>query len=156
MIYRAKLDDFSFILDCSRRLVAESSYAYATVCPEKIFDLLMSDSIAFFIATTKVDGKEDGKEEPIGFIGVACQEFFFSKEKMVNDLGFFIAPKYRGGTAAVRLLAAAKKWAKSMGVKQFFIGQTVSNKVDATRNFYERQGFSICGVNAILNLKEDI
>lgn len=146
MIRKANHHDYNTILQFAREMVSESIYPYATVNPDKVFDLFMADNVSFFLA------QDDENQEPVGFICLIREPFFFSDELCARDLALFISKDKRGGPYAKELLQAAQRWAQGAGVKQLFIGQTVGHRVDATRRFYERAGFAIAGFNTVMNL----
>lgn len=145
MIREAKIADLGILLTLSAGIVEGSGYPYATISPTKLAELLCCKDVKYWFAFKG--------DEPIGFIGVMIEPFFFSDELRASDVGFFIKKEHRGGSSALRLLNVAKDWAMQRNVRQFFIGQNVGNKVDSTRSFYERNGFEVCGFNAILNFK---
>jgi GNAT superfamily N-acetyltransferase len=89
---------------------------------------------------------------PIGFISACIVPFFFSDYERACDLGFYVCPAHRGGSAAIRLLHTREKWAKQMGAKEFCMGQSLGGKVDQMRSFYERNGYTVCGFNSMKDL----
>ena len=90
----------------------------------------------------------------IGFISGMHQEYFFSSNKKVSDLGFYILPEYRGSRAAIKLLKELENWAKSFGVEDLYLGQTTAINIEKTQKFYERLGYKTVGFNTVKHLKD--
>ena len=55
-------------------------------------------------------------------------EYFFSKEKLTNDLGLFVSKDYRKSRLALLLLKEYVSWGKSMGVKEITMGSSNGHK----------------------------
>lgn len=86
---------------------------------------------------------DDG--EPIGFIAVGSVDMLFSTERTVDDLGLFVLPRWRGTTAAVRLLRSMEGWASGRG-RVIRLGVTTgTNDAQATK-FFQRFGYRQTGV----------
>jgi len=69
-------------------------------------------------------------------------EFFFSRVRVSSDLLLYIAPKYRGGSLATRLLVAYEKWAESIeGVAEIQGGVSAGIEDELAKKLYERRGY---------------
>ena len=122
-------------------MVAASVFNHAIPSYEKIRELFNYPKTATFFS---YEG-----ELVTGFISIIIAPFFFSDVERASDLGFYIRPEHRGGSAAVRLLRAAENWAKSMGCKELYMGHSVGGKVDQMKQFYLRNGYRIGGFNSM-------
>lgn len=83
--------------------------------------------------------------DPIGFIAVGCAPMIFSNDKTIDDLGLFVLPRKRGGTAALRLVKAMEHWAKAKG-SCIRLGITTGTNNSAAQKFLERFGYVQTGV----------
>ena len=131
---------FGFVCD----MVKDSVFPYAVPTRERVHENYFYPRTGNFLA---YDG-----DIPVGFVSACVVPFFWSDYQRASDLGFYVKPDYRGSSAAPRLLRAIENWARSMGAKQFCMGQSLGGKVDAMRAFYERSGYQICGFNSVKEL----
>ena len=60
-------------------------------------------------------------------------------------------PEYRGGIAAVRLVAAYVQWARKGGAKIITVGVTAGIDNDAAIAFYKAMGFHESGVQLMMD-----
>ena len=131
---------FAFVCD----MVGDSVFPYAVPSRERVWEHYFYPRTGNFLA---FDG-----DQPVGFVSACVVPFFWSDYQRATDLGFYVKPQYRGSSAAPRLLRAIENWARSMGAKQFCMGQSLGGKVEAMRSFYERAGYQICGFNSVKDL----
>ncbi len=110
----------------------------ATVVAELIEEWLVGDTHRCFIAL------QDDK--PIGFIAVYLTYYYFNNLPFVTDLAFYVDRAYRHTTAAIRLLTAAKVWAKSQDAAAIHLGITASHDPESTGRLYEKAGYAPWGV----------
>lgn len=84
-----------------------------------------------------------------GFHMGNVQEYFFSKEKMAQSISFYVAPEYRGSSAAVKLLIAFKKWAIKRGAVEMVFGSGLSEgaPLAVVDTFLKRMGLELTGGN---------
>lgn len=71
---------------------------------------------------------------------------FFNRRLVGSELGVFLRPEHRGGTAAVRLVRALERWSTSQGAQQQRLGVTTGVHTDRTRQLYEALGYRLVGV----------
>lgn len=88
---------------------------------------------------------EDDKGQIIGFLAVMVQEYFFSYSLHAVDLALYMHPEYRGGTAALRLIARAEEWARSRGCLEMRFGETAGIAPEAVSRLYKALGYRSCG-----------
>ena len=145
-IERLSAERFTEFCELVERSIAEAQFSQAKLNIPSLQKLIQSPNVVYFLAI------EDDKI--IGSIGGAVLPYFFSTRKKVGDLGFYVEPEYRGSRAAIKLLHALESWAKEMEVEDVYLGQTTGVEVDKTRDFYERLGYKVVGVNTIKHLKD--
>jgi GNAT superfamily N-acetyltransferase len=138
-----RLDEF---IEVVSKMVSEAQFCYAVPEKSKIINLYKSSNTIGFLAIEN--------NEIIGFISGILSEYFFSNTKRASDLGFFVLPKFRGSSAAIKLVKSLESWAKEQGADDLYLGQTTAVEIDKTRQFYERLGYKTVGFNAVKHLKE--
>jgi GNAT superfamily N-acetyltransferase len=143
-IIRVEEQHLDILFSLIERMVEESVFSHAKPSRKKIEDLFHYPKSAGFLAYQD--------EECIGFIGGYIGPFFFSDYERASDLGFYITPNHRGGRTAFLLLRALEDWARSMGVKELYMGHTVGGKIEQTRKFFIHNGYKTGGFNSVKNL----
>ena len=133
-------EQFSIVEALAREMHAEGSFKNNSWNPAKLEAALASPNV--FCALVKDQFGHYG-----GIIGMACEQFF-GNDVIACDLGLFILPRKRGGSAAPRLIQAFEHWAKDRGAKEVHLGQTTGVEVDRTRRLYEAMGYEVVGFNA--------
>jgi GNAT superfamily N-acetyltransferase len=145
-VERLSAERFPEFCELVERSIAEAQFSEAKLDVPSLYTLVQSPNVVYFLAI------DDDKI--IGSIGGAVFPYFFSTRKKAGDLGFYVEPEYRGSRAAIKLVKAFEAWAKEMGVEDVYLGQTTGIEVDKTRDFYERLGYKVVGVNTIKHLKD--
>jgi GNAT superfamily N-acetyltransferase len=82
----------------------------------------------------------------IGFLAMGCAPMIFCSARTADDLAFFVHPKWRGTTAAVRLIRSMEAWAQAKGVAQIRMGLTTGTNTESARKFLERFGYQLEGL----------
>jgi len=137
-----RLEEFFEIVT---KMVAEAEFCEAVPEVSKIKRMFaMPTNVAF-------GAFDDSKL--IGFITGMYHEYFFSSNKKVSDLGFYILPEYRGSRASIKLLKELENWAQSFGVEDLYLGQTTAVNIEKTQKFYERLGYKTVGFNTVKHLR---
>lgn len=145
-IEKLSAERFTEFCKLVEKSIAEAQFSEAKLDVASLQKLIQSPNVVYFLAI------EDNKI--IGSIGGAVIPYFFSTRKKAGDLGFYVEPEYRGSRAAIKLVNALESWAKEKGVEDLYLGQTTGVDVDKTRDFYERLGYKVVGVNTIKHLKD--
>lgn len=145
-IERLSAERFTEFCELVERSIAEAQFSEAKLHLPSLQKLLQSPNVVYFLA---IDN-----DKIVGSIGGAVLPYFFSTRKKVGDLGFYVEPEYRGSRAAIKLVSALESWAKEMGVEDIYLGQTTGVEVEKTKDFYERLGYKVVGVNTIKHLKD--
>ena len=101
---------------------------------EKLKQLAMvvhtSDFLSCFVADSDVG--------PQG-IWVGCvQPLWYSDDLSVNDIVFYVRKKYRGSSAALRLLKAAENWGVNRGATEINIGLSSGIVTEKTMCFFNK------------------
>jgi GNAT superfamily N-acetyltransferase len=85
----------------------------------------------------------------IGYTCGVLHENVFNDVLRVTDIGVFVLPKYRKEDIAKHLIEHLEAWAKKQGAREFWLGQTTGDRVDAVAEYYKHLGFNIRGFNAV-------
>lgn len=100
-----------------------------------------------------LDRKEDGwfgvriklgHEIVAFFIGYETP-YFFSQDRIAQELLLYVKPQYRGSSYAIRLIKAFEKWAKSIGVKKMLMSTSTKVKEEQTMRLFEKLGYTHAG-----------
>jgi GNAT superfamily N-acetyltransferase len=83
------------------------------------------------------------------FMASQLSETFLNDEVNAYEKGLYVAPEYRGGTIAVRLIRNFEAWASKNGAANIWLGQSVGQNQEQTLHFFQRlgyvcQGFTTC------------
>lgn len=80
---------------------------------------------------------EDG--EVVGMIGAHVTVHAIAGELVGNEVAWWVEPEHRGGSTALRLLAAAESWARDQGAVRFQMIAPAG--ASALRDLYRRRGY---------------
>ena len=94
-----------------------------------------------------------GDDKIVGFLAAVKSTYFFNGKPKITDIGFYVLPKYRGSSSAVKLLKALENWAKESNVSDICIGQTTAVDMEKTQQFYNKLGYKTVGYNTIKHLE---
>lgn len=127
MIRKATGKDIPELLEMASAMHAESpryrSKTYHAPLMEQFFNVLLEgEDYCVFVS------ENDG--QITAFFKGSVSTFFFSMtDKYASDLGFYVKPEFRGGGAAVKLIAAYEEWARKKGVldEDIMIGVSSEN-----------------------------
>ena len=70
-----------------------------------------------------------GDDKIVGFLAVVKTTYFFSTKPKISDIGFYVKPKYRGSSSAVKLLKALENWAKENNISDEKIDEGVIGSI---------------------------
>lgn len=140
----------SQVLELAREMHAESgTHKYAPLDEQKLVQQLSvpitnpNVYLKFFVRDGEVLGT---------FFGV-ISSMFFSQELCAKDMAWFVRKSYRGTYAAVMLVRDFECWAKNMGVKNIFLGQSTGVKMETTAALYKRLGYAPVGTNTFKRIE---
>lgn len=142
MIRLATPSDIPQCLELARRMHSESRYRRAPFNDAKVSRLLnlaLTDNNHVLLVAER-DGVILG-----GILGFVVEDFFGDRVK-AGEYVVFIAPEYRGGTTAFRLINQFEKWAKWMGAQEIDLGITTGVHTEQTAALYGKLGYDLTGV----------
>lgn len=96
---------------------------------------ILGDNVAFFYVI------EANDEVHGGMIAFADAQIPFD-DLIVQDAGFFIAPEYRKGIGAYRIVEKLLGWSKEINAAEVCVGVTAGIDDEAAARLYEHFGFN--------------
>jgi GNAT superfamily N-acetyltransferase len=147
----ATAEDIPTLVDIGRVYQQESRFKRYRYNPEKLrlnLENLVantSGSHCFFVA-------DNAKREPYALLIGCIETYFFSDEPVAQSILFWVHPEHRGGSAAVKLMQAFRKWAMNRNAFEVAIGVNSAVHIDKADQFFRKLGFQITGGNYSLNL----
>lgn len=146
----AVLEDVPAVLALGRVMLAESRFAEYGVNGEKLSEAIKSmiihpDKACLFLAQ-----RDDG--EIAGMLAGYVTDYFFCDATVAQDRWFYVNPRYRGSSAALKLLHAFRRWAENRKVNEFSINMSVGIDMSRFNKFMTHLGFRCCGSNFSLQL----
>lgn len=137
MIRNATIDDIASILQIGELMHKESIYAAYNYDTNKVANLM------HWLMTTEhgicIVSEEDGVIQG-GFAGYLDQHWF-GTELVASDYALFLAPEYRSGSTAARLIKEYIKQANSKGAAQIMLANSTGVQIDGVARLYEAMGF---------------
>lgn len=146
----ARLGDFEAFMVLARAMHAESRFSRYPIDETKIKEQFVVHVEKTAVACLLLAERDDGRL--VGMLGGYVTDFFFSAARMAQDRVFFVLPEARGGSAAVRLLAAFRRWAENRGAEELSINMSVAVDMERFNRLMTHLGFSCCGSNFHLPL----
>lgn len=135
--------DATQLLELGRLAWMESPrYQHLSYEPERALEFteaLLRNEWAIVLVV--VDG-----EQIVGVLAGIVAPYFFAQQLYASDVFFYVRSDYRGGGAAVALLAEWEHLLKTDGrVTESVLG--ISSEIDSerTRKFYEKLGYRMAG-----------
>ena len=92
-------------------------------------------------------GQNEGGEYVSFFLGMVCQQFF-GNDWVATDLAMYVHPDYRGGSYFVRMTKEFEIWARNVGAKEIYLGQSTGINIEKTKSMFERLGYQPIGYSA--------
>lgn len=89
--------------------------------------------------------------ELVGMAVVMLGEYFFSPARTATVQLLYVAPKARGGPAAIKLLRAMRRWAATNGAHDLHLNVTTGIETARTDRFLRKIGFRQTGGNYVLD-----
>lgn len=81
----------------------------------------------------------------VGFLCGYVSETWLNNQVNAYEQGLFVAPEYRGGSTAIRMVKNFEAWARANNAENIWMGQSVGQKQDSTLRFFERLGYTCQG-----------
>lgn len=149
----ATYNDIPTLIEIGRVYHQESRFKRFRYNPEKLAGNLKglidskSGSHCFFIA-------DDAEGKPFAALMGCIESYFFSDEPVAQSILFWVHPEHRGGSAAVKLVHAFRKWAQNRNAFEVAIGVNSAVSVDRADQFFRKLGFRMTGGNYSLDLEQ--
>ncbi|CAA7614682.1 GNAT family N-acetyltransferase [Magnetospirillum sp. UT-4] len=88
--------------------------------------------------------------QAVGMAIVVLGEYYFSATRTATVQLLYVAPKARGGPAAVKLLRALRRWAATNHAHDLHVNVTTGIDAARTDRFLRKMGFRQTGGNYVL------
>lgn len=85
----------------------------------------------------------------VGFFAGMATEHFLSHTTYSCDVGVYILPAYRGGSAFHRLVKAFEQWSADKGVDEICLGVSTDVHREQTVRMYERLGYTMNSIGLV-------
>ncbi|MDO8932830.1 MAG: GNAT family N-acetyltransferase [Rhodocyclaceae bacterium] len=148
----ARHEDFDRFMVLARAMHEESRFRRYPINEAKVkelFGLHIDKAAAYCVLLAE---RADG--QLVGMLGGLVTDFFFSDARVAQDRVFFVLPEARGTSAAVRLLAAFRRWAENRQVDELEINMSVAVDMPRFNRLMTHLGFACCGSNFHLYLQK--
>jgi GNAT superfamily N-acetyltransferase len=143
-VRRAVAGDVAALLPLCRQFHAESPVHSQLAFDDAKVERLIRNAIDELDWLAAVACDDEGAI--VGMLLLYCLEGFFTREREVGDLTFWVAPEHRGGRAAWLMLSEAVKWGETKGASRIQIGITTGINHDQAERFFGKFGFERTGV----------
>ena len=138
IIYRRPTPtDAQELLQLGTRMTEGTAFAPPTL--EKVNKLIARPSSYGYGECAVADGVI------VGFFCGYVGETYLNNQINAYEQGVFIAPEYRGGSIAFRMVKNFEAWARAKNAENVWMGQSVGQKQDSTLRFFERLGYACQG-----------
>jgi GNAT superfamily N-acetyltransferase len=141
MIREMEEKDIPYLIDLGYKMHQEGTFKNLDYDREKCKKLgntlLTNPDFKCFIS-------EDDKGYTGMMIGYITT-YYFNHQKFASDLLLYVDPEKRGGFAAVRLIKAIEKWAKTRGAEEMRVDSHVGVNADLVKKLYERLKYETIG-----------
>ncbi len=147
----ARHSDIPTLIEIGRVYHQESRFQRFTYNPDKLASNLKglidskSGAHCFFVA-------DDTEGKPFAVLMGSIEGYFFADELVAQSILFWVHPEHRGGSAAVKLVHAFRKWAQNRNAFEVAIGVNSAVDTDRADQFFRKLGFQMTGGNYSLNL----
>lgn len=135
-VRRGRVEDLPALVGMAIRFIAETQYR-AVIVPnvERLAVLTgyLLEHGAVFVA------QADGPNDLVGMLGVSLLPHVMSGELVATEAAWWVNPERRGGMTAVRMLAAAERWAREAGA--VWMQMIAPRGEERLREFYRRRGY---------------
>lgn len=142
------VDDLAFMVKLGNQMRQESLYKNCKEYDEYSaldFGLKMI-ALQKFKNSAYIKTAKNSEGIIIGMIVAEAVPYMFSpSEKMIVDHLFYVAPEYRGSSAALRMFKDFERWAISIGANEISLGVSTGVDPERTDSFYKRMGYLCAG-----------
>lgn len=134
--------DIPDTVDLAQEMHAESAFSGFDFDGVKMacqLGMVLTQPDVRFCSVAVTDGKI------VGALFGHISEFIFGPQLIASDFGWFVQPKYRGTSAAVRLLKEFHKWAEANNACEVSMGITTGVHPEKTDRLFKRLGYRHVG-----------
>lgn len=146
---RIQLENIRDALFLGEKMHKESAYADMPfdleTAAQSIYSMLIQSDHGFGLIAYK-------DTNPVGLIAGALATHYFGPGLYAYDFAWYVTPKQRGSSIAVRLLKKFEKWAKDKGAMEIHLGVTTGVNPDQTAKIFEKMGYKYVGKNFTLKI----
>ena len=150
-IRSATEQDSGRVIDLAKAMHAESRFSVYELQESKLEELfyqILSEPRwrCLFLA-------ESSSSVVVGMLGGYVLPLFFAAPFIAQDQIYFVESKFRGSSAAVKLLLAFERWAKNRQVVEININMSVGIDIERFDRFMAHAGYRSCGKNFFKSMK---
>lgn len=142
MIRRLESGDIAQVMEMAKAMHSESPfyncYPFSEEKVTRLYEVFLNNP-DWLCVLAELDGRL------IGFLAVTIIPTFFGDARFVEDISFYVKPKYRGTSAALRLIRAVEAWAIANDVSAIRVGVTTGTNPGPAGNFFLRLGYEETG-----------
>lgn len=142
MIRELKPSDIAEVMQLAKAMHVESPfynrYPFSEEKVTRLYEVFLENP-DWFCVVAELD------EKIIGFLAVTIVPTFFGHARFVEDISFYVDPKYRGTSAALRLVRTVEAWAIKNNVEAIRVGITTGTNPGPAGNFFVRLGYEESG-----------
>jgi GNAT superfamily N-acetyltransferase len=142
MIRNLEPGDIAGVMQLAKAMHLESpfynKYPFSEEKVERLYQVFLKDP-DWLCVVAESEGKV------IGFLAVTIVPTFFGDARFVEDISFYVDPKYRGTSAALRLVRAVEAWGVAKNVAAIRVGITTGTNPEPAGNFFLRLGYEETG-----------
>lgn len=145
-------DDLEILAQMGKELFFESRFRNLTLNEEKGkkgIKTMIEDQASCCVLLA-----ETSEKKIVGMLLGYANEYFFCDSIMAQDRYFYVQPKSRGTSAAVKLLLAFRKWAELRKVNELCINMSVAIEPERFDKLMKHLGFQYCGSNFSLQIRQ--
>jgi len=146
---RVQLENIRDALFLGEKMHKESAYSDMPfdleMAAQNIYQMLIQSEHGFGLIAYK-------DTNPVGMIGGALATHYFGPALYAYDFAWYVTPKQRGSSIAIRMLKKFEKWAKDRGALEMHLGVTTGVSPEKTAKMFERMGYKFVGSNYTLKL----
>ncbi|MEA1933717.1 MAG: GNAT family N-acetyltransferase [Thermodesulfobacteriota bacterium] len=142
LIRPARNNDVDEIIEMGSRMHKDSNYAFLPYDHEKVRHLacyMINDP------NTQCALVAEERGLLIGMFAGYITDYYFCNSTIASDMILYVEPKYRGSSAAMRLIRTFRDWAIQKGVSEICLGTSTGVSPERTGNFYQKLGFVFVG-----------
>lgn len=155
-IRQAEPADLEELLDFTRKIVPGTRWANDVIDADKFrrdgAKILATAGSQYCVLLWERTDLPVG-ERIQGLIFGLVQDFFWSSRRQATAVVFAITPNARGGSGALKLLTAFRRWAENRGAHEIAVNITSGDHAGSTGGMLGRIGFKWVGGNYVTDIR---